>query len=416
VQIVKCKELKVKKLSAMRSLLHTLSYILIVTCPLLFVSSENPPIPPLLKGGEGGLLSICYAATPHEEYKRIQKEIDSHKGKLKKVKRRESSILNDIEKTNMQLNIVEAELRKYRKKLMDTESNISKVEAEISQNKSSIEKRREWIKRKLRAMQKYGHTADIVLLFLSADDVSQMMRSGKSLQYIASYEHRVLNTYKENLEGLQEKDSQLMALKTELIKNKEKVRADEASLAEKKKNKEVILTSVRKEESSYTKMLRELKDASKRLLEVIREAEKTDTFSAKGLSRLKGKLPWPVEGKVAIPYGSQKDLQFNTPIFRSGAYIQSGADPFAKAVYNGKVVFAEWFKGYGQLVIINHGDGYHTLYGSLSEIFTKVGDIIKIKQIIGRVGNSGILNTPGLYFELRYKGKPLDPIQWLKKR
>jgi septal ring factor EnvC (AmiA/AmiB activator) len=360
--------------------------------------------------------SFCYAATPHEEYKRIQKEIDSHKGKLKEVKRRESSILNDLEKTNRQFNIVEAELRKYRKKFMNTESNISKVEAEIALNKSSIEKRREWIKRKLRAMQKYGHTADIVMLFLSADDVSQMMRSGKSLQYIASYEHRVLNTYKENLEGLQEKDRQLMGLKTELIKNKGKVRAEEASLAEKKEEKEMLLASVKKEESSYTKMLKELKDASKRLLEVIRKTEKADTFSAEGLSKLKGKLPWPVEGKVSIPYGSQKDPQFNTPIFRSGAYIQSGADSFAKAVYNGKVVFAEWFKGYGQLVIITHGNGYHTLYGSLSEIFTKVGDIIKIKQIIGRVGNSGILNAPGLYFEVRYKGKPLDPIQWLKKR
>jgi septal ring factor EnvC (AmiA/AmiB activator) len=357
-----------------------------------------------------------YAATPQEEYKRIQKEIDSHKGKLEEVKRRESSVLNDLERTNMQLNVVEAELRKYRKKLMNTESNISKVETEISMNKSSIEKRREWIKRKLRAMQKYGHAADIVLLFSSTDDISQVMRSGKSLQYIAAYEHRVLNTYKENLEGLQEKNRQLMMLKTELIKNKEKIRAEEASLAEKKKEKEILLASVKKEESSYTKMLKELKDASKRLLEVIRETEKADTFSAEGLSKLKGKLPWPVEGKVAIPYGTQKDPQFNTPIFRSGAYIQAGADTFAKAVYNGKVVFAEWFKGYGQLVIINHGDGYHTLYGSLSEIFTKVGDIIKVKQIVGRVGNSGILNAPGLYFELRYKGKPLDPLQWLKKR
>ena len=357
-----------------------------------------------------------YAATPQEEYKRIQREIDSHKGKLEDVKKRESSVLNDIEKTNRHLNIVEAELRKYRKKLMNTESNISEVEADISLNKSSIERRREWIKRKLRAVQKYGRTTDIVMLFLSADDISQLMRSGKSLQYIAAYEHRVLNTYKENLEGLQDKNRQLMMLKTELIKNKEKIRAKEASLAEKKKEKEILLASVKKEESSYTKMLKELKDASKRLLEVIRETEKADTFSAEGLSKLKGKLPWPVEGKVAIPYGTQKDPQFNTPIFRSGAYIRAGADTLAKAVYNGKVVFAEWFKGYGQLVIINHGDGYHTLYGSLSEIFTKVGDIIKVKQIVGRVGNSGILNAPGLYFELRYKGKPLDPLQWLKKR
>jgi septal ring factor EnvC (AmiA/AmiB activator) len=163
-------------------------------------------------------------------------------------------------------------------------------------------------------------------------------------------------------------------------------------------------------------MLEELKTASKRILKVIREAEKRDKFTAKGFSKLKGKLPWPLRGRVAIPYGSQRDPRFNTPIFRSGAYFQSTKDTSAKAVYHGKVVFAEWFKGYGKLVIINHGEGYHTLYGSLSEIFTNVGDIIKERQVIGRVGNSGVLNAPGLYFELRYKGKPLNPLQWLKRR
>ena len=157
-------------------------------------------------------------------------------------------------------------------------------------------------------------------------------------------------------------------------------------------------------------MLREMEESSQRLLDIIRESEKAEkekeeTFSTKSFAGLKGKLPWPVDGKVAIPYGSQKDPQFNTPIFRSGSYIKSNTDAVAKAVHSGKVVFAEWFKGYGQLVIVNHGDGYHTLYGSLSEIFTKVGDIIKGKQAVGRVGSSGLLNAPGLYFELRYKGK-----------
>jgi septal ring factor EnvC (AmiA/AmiB activator) len=360
--------------------------------------------------------SFCYAATPREEYKKIQKEIGEHKKKLKKAERREYSVLADLEKTNRQLSRVETELRKYRRRLTDIESNILKVEAEIAMSKKNIEKRKEWIKRKLRAMQKYGHTSNIVMLFLSTDDISQLMRKVKFLQRIAVYENRILDNYKEDMKDLCEKEKELLNLKAELIKNKEKVREEEISLARSKRNKELLLASVKKEKYSYTKMLEELKATSKKILKVIRESEETDTFSAKGFSKLKGKLPWPVKGKVVIPYGSQKDPQFNTPVFKSGAYIQPGDDSLAKAVYKGKVVFAEWFKGYGQLVIISHGEGYHTLYGSLSEIFTKVGDIIEVKQIIGRVGNSGILNVSGLYFELRYKGKPLDPLQWLEKR
>ena len=163
-------------------------------------------------------------------------------------------------------------------------------------------------------------------------------------------------------------------------------------------------------------MLSELKEAAKRLSDIIRESSRTDDYSARGFGQLKGRLPWPSEGRLAIPYGSQRDQQFDTLVFRNGINIQTDPSSDARAVYAGKVIFAEWFKGFGQLVIINHGSGYHTLYGNLSEIFSHVGDIIKENQIIGKVVTSGILNAPGLYFEVRYKGKPLDPVQWLKRK
>ena len=365
--------------------------------------------------------SLCNAGGPHDEYKKIQKEIKTQKEKLEEVKRRESSVLAEIEHTNKQMKAMEYEIRKNKNKLMNTEATIERVEHDISRNRRNIEELRELIKRKLRAMQRYGSNSDTIVLLMGTDDISQLLRKGKYLQYIALYEHKLLDGYRDTVEALNEKEKQLMGLKKELIKDREKVRTEEASLAEKKTKKEVLLASVKKEKYSSAKMLNELEKASRKIMEIIRESEqgekgKQSTFAGKNFSGLKGRLPWPVEGKVAIPYGSQKDPQFNTPIFRSGTYIQSNTASYAKAVHAGRVVFAEWFKGYGQLIIVNHGDGYHTLYGSLSEIFTKVGDIIKEKQTLGRVGNSGILNTPGLYFEVRYKGKPLDPLQWLQRR
>lgn len=365
--------------------------------------------------------SLCHASSPQDEYKKIQKEIKERKQKLDAAKKRESSILADIENTSKQLNRVERDLRKYRSSLAVTESKIAAVESEILSNKSAIEKMREWIKRKLRVLHRNGMNTEIVMLFQSAEDISQMMRAGKYLQLIAAYEHGLLKDYKGTLDNLIEKEKQLISLKNQLIVNREKVRKEETSLAEKKSHREQLLASVKKEQSSHARMLREMEDSSRKLLDIIRESEraqkeKEDTFSAGNFASFKGRLPWPADGRIAIRYGSQKDPQFNTPIFRSGTYIESNKDAVARAVHAGKVVFAEWFKGYGQLVIVNHGDGYHTLYGSLSEIFTKVGDIIKGKQAVGRVGSSGIVNSPGLYFELRFKGKPLDPIQWLQKR
>lgn len=360
--------------------------------------------------------SDCFASTPLEEYRKMQREIKEHKEKLKGAEKREHSVLSDLEESNKDLSSLEVELIKYRKKLRDTEREISKVEAEIFRGRSSIEKQKEWIKRKLRAMQKSRYQSDMVVLLSGIDDISLLMRRWKYLEEISIYENRLLLDYRKNLEGLNKKERQLMVLKADLVRNEDKIKSEERKVSKKKMEKEELLVSVRHEKSSYEKMLRELKQSSKRLLEIISESEKGDAYIAKGFTGLKGKLPWPAEGKVAIPYGSQKDPNFNTPVFRSGILIQTGGDLYAKAVHTGKVVFAEWFKGYGQLMIVNHGNGYHTLYGSLSEIFSKVGDIINSGQIIGRVGNSGILNAPGLYFELRYKGKPLNPMQWLKRK
>ena len=140
-----------------------------------------------------------------------------------------------------------------------------------------------------------------------------------------------------------------------------------------------------------------------------------DFLEDSSFSRLKGKLPWPVSGSIAIRYGTQVDPLFNLPVFRSGIHIKASSGSNVKAVHEGKVVFADDFKGYGQLVIISHGNGYHTLYGSLSRIFLKNGAIIKDNQALGEVGESNTLGTPGLYFEVRYKGKSLDPQQWLRK-
>jgi septal ring factor EnvC (AmiA/AmiB activator) len=361
-------------------------------------------------------LSPCDASSPQSEYKKIQKEIKAQKEKLEQVKRRESSILTEIEETNKQMKTAENDLRKYRIRLMNTEERISQVEQQISASKNTIDKHRQWVKRKLRTIYKYGRNSDVVLLLLGSQDISQLIRTGRNLEYITAHEISRVNTYQENLRALQEREQQLTLLRKELTANRAKVLAEEASLSGKKKNKEVLLASVIKEKSSHTKMLREMEESARRLLDIINKSDAGEKYTGRGFAGLKGRLPWPVEGKVAIPFGSQKDPEFNTPVFRSGTFIESSSDSMAKAVHEGKVVFAEWFKGYGQLVIINHGDGYHSLYGSLSEIFTKVGDIIKERQIVGRVGNSGLVNLPGLYFELRYKGKPLNPIQWLRRR
>lgn len=359
--------------------------------------------------------SIPYAADPRDEYKKIQKDIKTQKEKLERAKRSEYSVLEELDRINRELHQVQTELKRQRKKRKALETAIKNVEAEIAQNNASLSKQTEWLKRKLRTMQRHGYSGDVILMLLTAGDVSQLIRRWRYIKELTIYDHNMMESYKKTLSTLSKQEDDLKKLYVALKKTEKEIEINLAEISGKKSEKETLLASVRREKDSYEKMLRELKEASKRLLEIIRRAEEADT-AGKGFYRLKGRLPWPVNGRIAISYGSQKDPQFNTPIFRSGIYIKAEEDSLAKAVHNGKVVFAEWFKGYGQLIIISHGDGYHTLYANLEELFYKVGDIIKEQQVIGKVGESGTINAPGLYFELRYKGKPLDPTQWLKRR
>lgn len=363
-----------------------------------------------------GITSPSYGVPPKEKYQKIQKEILEHKQKLKKTQKREYSVLGEIERLDKQLRKIESELRKLKKKLSRTESDIATVKTEIGKTKESLTQQADWIKRKLRALYKYGYSRDVAAVLLNIESVSQMMRISRYLEQIAIHEHEILEGYRQNLKIYTEKNNKLRSLKATLLADQKTTRKKELQLRNLRKSKKMILASLRDEKASHEKMIAELREASKKLLKLIEEASKAETYAATGFSGLKGKLPWPVNGKIAIPYGSHTDPRFNTPLFRNGVHIQTKSLSAIRSVHNGKVIFAEWFKGFGQLIIVDHGNGYHSLYGNLSEIFSRVGDIIKRDQVIGKVGTSGILNAPGLYFEIRYKGKPLDPSQWLQRK
>lgn len=355
------------------------------------------------------------AENPKEQYRKIQKEIETHKEKVEQAKRRERSVLEDLDGMNRRLSELETDLKKQQRRVRQTEAEIATVEKEAALTRGELEKKKRWLKVRLKAMQRHGQSGDILFLLTASDDMAGLMRRWKYLEKISIRERQTIDEYGDSLKKLNEKEKRLQSLRAEIKRGEEKIRVTEASLSEKKKERETLLASVRKEKSGHERLYRELQDSAKRLLEVIRKLEEKETYEGKGFAALKGSLTWPVNGRVAIPYGSQKDAKFNTPVFRNGIYIKT-EDASVKAIYSGKVVFADWFKGYGNLVIINHGEGYHTLYGNLSETFLKVGDIIKGKDAVGRVGDSGLLNAPSLYFEVRYKGKPLDPLQWLRRK
>ena len=115
-------------------------------------------------------------------------------------------------------------------------------------------------------------------------------------------------------------------------------------------------------------------------------------------------------------FGEQVHPRFGTRTFKRGVDIEAGDGAGIVAVYAGHVVYTGWFKGYGNLIILDHGHDYYTLYAHAAEIRVKEGDDVRQGQVIGTVGDTGSLAGPRLYFEVRYQGRPQDPAEWLRRR
>jgi len=133
------------------------------------------------------------------------------------------------------------------------------------------------------------------------------------------------------------------------------------------------------------------------------------------LAASKGLLIFPVKGKILNSYGPYRHPRLNIQVFRNGIDIAAERGEPVKAVHAGTVLYANWFKAYGNIVVIDHGDHYYTVYAHLEDVFKSVDHQVEAGDVIATVGDSGAMGATGLYFELRHHDRPLDPVEWLNR-
>ncbi len=191
---------------------------------------------------------------------------------------------------------------------------------------------------------------------------------------------------------------------------------------------------MRDDRATHERMAAELEEASRRLEALVQELGRRGAPRAAarpasvrpgerdaprppavGLGTLRGQLPWPTDGRIVAGFGRQVHPRFGTETFRSGVDIEAEEGALIRAVYSGTVLYRGWLRGYGNLIILDHGVGYYTVYAHASELLVEEGDRVKAGQGIARVGETGSLVGPRLYFEVRYQGRPEDPEQWLRR-
>jgi septal ring factor EnvC (AmiA/AmiB activator) len=361
--------------------------------------------------------SLTYAANPKKDLSEIERKLKESKKQVKEAIEQEKSILSEIDRINKSIKKKQGEIKTYEIRISQTESDMKNLENELMTLTGRLEQNKEKLKGRLKALYKqhYGVKA---LILISAKDYQDLISKSRYMNLIAYYDRQIINAVNSEISIANEKKTDLELLRKNLQISKENVQNKQKEMNDEISKKDNLLASVRSKRSSYEDMIKELEESSEKLRAMIEAFDKekpSEQVPGTGFGAQKGRLPWPINGDVIIPYGKYSDPQYNIPVFKNGIEIRAVNSEQPRAVAGGNVVYADWFKGYGLLLIINHGNGYHSLYGHLSEIFFKSGDIIKKGIAVGNIGESGVLNTPSLYFEIRYRGKPMDPMQWLKK-
>jgi murein hydrolase activator len=383
------------------------------------------------------LAAIPVAAQPRRDdplqaeqrkLQQTQKQLKEEKERVAAARARERSILAELEEIDRGLVAKQREVVKLEARIKRAQSDIVLFRGEISKLERQRGGQVQALAGRLRAMYRVHAQGGAVPVILSGDDPVRRAAAVRHLASLAALDARLIQEYRGTSERLADRKSREEAQQRELAGLHEEAKREQAEVDREAAKRRTLLAKVRDERAYHERMVGELTEASHRLEAFIRDLQAKQRRLAKvpppkggieppavGFGNLRGRLPWPTEGRIVTGFGAQVHPRFGTRTFRNGVDIEAAVGREVAAVHAGHVVYTGWFKGYGNLIILDHGNEYYTLYAHVAEIEAKEGEDVKAGQRIGTVGDTGSLAGPRLYFEVRYQGKPQDPEQWLRQ-
>ncbi len=271
-----------------------------------------------------------------------------------------------------------------------------------------------------------GGQAEPLRLLLNREDPGQISRRLHYFGYISRARAELIAELRAGLAQLRELAREAEQKAAELSAVTAEQRAQRARLEREKRARNQVLAKISRDVERQRREIGTLKQDETRLARLVASLAKLMARSKpaprprgerappvpldSAFSRLKGRLSSPVRGELANRFGSPRS---DGGVLWKGLFIAARAGEEVRAVADGRVVFADWLRGFGNLLIIDHGDAFMSLYGNNEALFKRVGDIIHGGEAVAAVGNSGGNADSGLYFELRHQGKPLDPLDWV---
>ena len=372
-----------------------------------------------------GESSEDYSQKIKEENGRLQKieqQIKSVKNEIDNLQKKEIGYLETLHKIEKLLQDTEKELQIIEKDLQFAQKEIKAAEDEIVVEKEKLKKKTKVLESRLRQIYKHRLTGYLEILF-NSESFSDFLTRFRYTKNILSLDAEVISDIRQQMKKIEENKINLENRKDILKLLKKEVEKEKENIEFSVKSKKSIINKIDSQKEAYLKSLKELEQSSQEIINIIeriyeQQEDKSKKTSEKEVPTVvlqpkKGILALPIRGELISGYGRQKNIEFNTFTFNSGIDISSPLGEVVHAAGSGEVIYIGNIKGYGQIVIIDHGGRVTTLYAHLSKILIEIGDKVKKEQPIGQVGDSGGVSSTRLHFEVRVEGKPTDPMNWL---
>lgn len=375
------------------------------------------------------------AQNPKDELSGVKREIKAQKQLITKTRKVEADVSTELREILRTLKQKESDLGRLSLDLRGVESRLERTGREIQKVTAEAHQKQTEIEHRLTSLYKAGELG-AVRMFFSAESFPQLAENIRYMKSILVNDKRIFYEHSQKIDQLKrlKADLERDSVKKERIKTGIELKRHE--IEEEKNKKAAYLGKVRQDRKGYEASLKELQVNASRLQVMINRLEaisrrrlsprhekpgirqkplaELPPVPDRGFASQKGRMNLPVRGEIVESYGKHKHPEFNSFTFSKGLSISAPSGTEIKTIYEGTVIFADYFKGFGNMIIVDHGGGYFSLYAHASRLAKKVGAEVSRHETIAMVGDVDSSKGSVLYFEIRHQGKPVDPAGWVR--
>lgn len=356
------------------------------------------------------------AATTPQEAEELAEKVRHTRQTLVESEAAKRRILGSLYSINQRMKKISSEKGKMTDELFQVQDNVKSIARVIAGLEVQIDKQRVQLKRRLRALYKLSGEGFLGVVFSqsSAPELDQTMRY---LKIVTDNDYRLIRNYQENIAAYLSQKKKLKGQVERLVSVERKIKKQETMLLAEHKAKSELASEIDRDRSAQLSMIKKLRTRSQALQ--AQSAMADDAYAdllRPSIFEQKGQLPAPVTGPVIQEFGLLTDEKYKIQLSHKGwRYSVSKGTP-VNSIFDGTVLYADQVNGYGQTLVIDHGDHYYSVYSHLGRIKVKAGDAIKKSQAIAEAGAATRRNRDGVYFEIRHFSEPENPSGWIAKK